>query len=109
LIRDCDDVLAGASGTDPLSKYTKALSAPQEKIARDYLARLSEQLVRALRAVGIVPPEADRILDGVVSKLQELARDFTTFLTGVSDDVIRQRLERLAPTQPLANDYGDCP
>jgi hypothetical protein len=56
LIRDCDDVLAGATGTDPLSKYTKALSAPQEKIARDYPARLSEQLLRALRAVGIAPP-----------------------------------------------------
>jgi hypothetical protein len=35
LIRDCDDVLAGASGSDPLSRYTKALSAAQEKIARD--------------------------------------------------------------------------
>lgn len=144
LIRDCDDVLAGATGTDPLSKYTKALSAPQERIARDYLARLNEQLLRALRAVGIappppsisavhalhtimmflddafeemrgrnlagygkVPPEADRVLDGVVSELQELARDFTTFLTGVSDDVIRRRLERLAPTQPLVNDLRE--
>lgn len=105
LIRDCDDVLAGSSGSDPLSRYTKALSAPQEKIARDYLFRLREQLLRALHAVGIqppppsigavhalrtalmflddtfeemrgrylrgygdVPPEAERVLDGVVSE-----------------------------------------
>jgi hypothetical protein len=56
LIRDCDDVLAGSSGSDPLSRYTKALSAPQEKIARDYLCRLREQPLRALHAVGIQPP-----------------------------------------------------
>ena len=56
LIRDCDDVLAGSNGSDPLSRYTKALSAPQEKIARDYLFRLGEQLLRALQAIGIQPP-----------------------------------------------------
>jgi hypothetical protein len=54
LIRDCDDVLSGAS--DPLSRYTKALSTPQEKIARDHLLRLRAQLLRALHAVGIQPP-----------------------------------------------------
>ncbi len=144
LIRDCHDVLAGASGSDPLSRYTKALSAPQEKIARDYLFRLREQLLRALHAVGIQPPapsigavhalttalmflddtfeemrgrylrgygdvpaEAERVLDGVVSELQELTRDFETFLTGVSDDVLRERLERLAPTNPIANDLRE--
>jgi GTP-binding protein EngB required for normal cell division len=144
LIRDCDDVLAGSSGSDPLSRYTKALSAPQEKIARDYLFRLREQLLRALHAVGIqppppsigavhalrtalmflddtfeemrgrylrgygdVPPEAERVLDGVVSEMQELTRDFETFLTGVSDDVLRERLERLAPTNPVANDLRE--
>lgn len=144
LIRDCDDILAGASGSDPLSKYTKALSTPQEKIARDYLVRLREQLLRALRAVqiqpppatigavhalhtaliflddtfeemrgrhlagyGAVSPEADRVLDGVVSELQELTRDFETFLMGVSDDVLRERLERLAPTQPLAEELRE--
>jgi hypothetical protein len=111
LIRDCDDVLAGSGGSDPLSRYTKALSAPQEKIARDYLFRLREQLLRALHAVGIQPPpasigavhalttalmflddtfeqmrgrylrgygdvpaEAERVLDGIVSEMQELTR-----------------------------------
>ena len=49
-IRDCDDVLTGSGGSDPLSRYTKALSTPQEKIARDYLFRLREQLLRALHA-----------------------------------------------------------
>lgn len=144
LIRDCDDVLAGASGSDPLSRYTKALSAPQEKIAHDYLFRLREQLLRALHAVGIPPPppsigavhalstalmflddtfeemrgrylcgygdvpeEAERVLDGVVSEMQELTRDFETFLTGVSDDVLRERLERLAPANPVANDLRE--
>jgi GTP-binding protein EngB required for normal cell division len=144
LIRDCDDVLAGASGSDPLSRYTKALSAPQEKIARDYLLRLREQLLRTLRALGIQPPfpsigavhalrtalmflddtfeemrgrhlagygpvpqDADRVLDGVVSELQELTRDFETFLTGVADDVLRERLARLAATQPFASDVRE--
>jgi hypothetical protein len=144
LIRDCEEALAGAAGSDPLSRYTKALSTPQEKIARDYLAKLREQLLRALRALGIdppvpsvsavralqtallflddtfeemrgrylagygsVPPDAERVLDGVVSELQELVRDFTAFLTGVSDDVIRERLERLTPVQPLAGDLRE--
>jgi GTP-binding protein EngB required for normal cell division len=144
LIRDCDDVLAGSGGSDPLSRYTKALSTPQEKIARDYLFRLREQLLRALHAVGIpppppsigavhalttalmflddtfeemrgrylrgygdVPPEAERVLDGVVTEMQELTRDFETFLTGVSDDVLRERLARLAPTNPVANDLRE--
>lgn len=144
LIRDCDDVLAGSGGSDPLSRYTKALSAPQEKIARDYLFRLREQLLRALHAVGIQPPaasigavhalttalmflddtfeemrgrylrgygdvpaDAERVLDGVVSEMQELTRDFETFLTGVSDDVLRERLKRLAPANPVANDLRE--
>lgn len=38
LIRNCDDVLAGSSGSDPLSRYTKALSAPQEKIDETRMA-----------------------------------------------------------------------
>lgn len=137
LIRDCDDVLAGSGGSDPLSRYTKALSTPQEKIARDYLFRLREQLLRALHAVGIpppppsigavhalttalmflddtfeemrgrylrgygnVPPEAERVLDGVVTEMQELTRDFETFLTGVSDDVLRERLAACASSEP---------
>ncbi|MCC7241878.1 MAG: dynamin family protein [Acidobacteria bacterium] len=144
LIRDCDDVLTGAAGSDPLSRYATALSTPQEKIARDYLRRLREQLLRALKVVGLAPPapfigavhalntalmflddtfeemrgrhlsgygqvpaEAERVLDGVVSELQELTRDFGTFLTGVSDDVLRQHLERLAPTNPVANDLRE--
>ena len=37
--KDLRDVLAGSGGSDALSRYTKALSAPQEKIARDYLFR----------------------------------------------------------------------
>jgi hypothetical protein len=143
LIRDGDDVLAGSGGSDPLSRYTKGLSTPHEKIARDYLFRLREQLLRALHAVGIqpptpsigtvhalttalmfldtfeemrgrylrgygdVPPEAERVLDGVVTEMQELTRDFETFLTGVSDDVLRERLERLARTNPTANDLRE--
>jgi hypothetical protein len=143
LIRDCDDVLVGAGGSDPLSRYTKALSAPQEKIARDYLLRLREQLLRALHALGAEPPpsigavhalrtalmflddtfeemrgrylrgygdvpaEAERVLDGVVSEMQELTRDFETFLTGVSDDVLRERLERVAPANPIAHDLRE--
>jgi GTP-binding protein EngB required for normal cell division len=144
LIRDCDDVLAGSGGSDPLSRYTKALSTPQEEIARDYLFRLREQLLRALHAVGIqppppsigaihalstalmflddtfeemrgrylrgygdLPPEAERVLDGVVTEMQELTRDFETFLTGVSDDVLRERLERVVPTNPVANELRE--
>ena len=144
LIRDCDDVLAGSGGSDPLSRYTKALSAPQEKIARDYLFRLRNQLLRALQAVdvpppspsigavhalttalmflddtfeemrgrylrgyGDVPPDAERLLDGVVSEMQEITHEFQAFLTGVSDEVIRERLERLAPANPVATDLRE--
>ena len=56
LIRDCDGVLATSDGSDVLSRYTGALSAPQQKIAHDYLHRLQEQLLRALEAVGLQPP-----------------------------------------------------
>jgi GTP-binding protein EngB required for normal cell division len=144
LIRDCDDVLTGAGGSDPLSRYTRALPTPQEKIARDYLSRLREQLLRALQAVdiqppppsigavhalntalmflddtfeemrgrylrgyGVVPPDAERVLDGVVSELQELTRDFETFLTGVSDDVLRGRLDRLPATNPITDELRE--
>jgi GTP-binding protein EngB required for normal cell division len=62
---------------------------------------------RHLRGYGDVPAEAERVLDGVVSEMQELTRDFETFLTGVSDDVLRERLERLAPANPIANDLRE--
>jgi GTP-binding protein EngB required for normal cell division len=54
-----------------------------------------------------VAAEAERVLDGVVSEMQELTRDFETFLTGVSDDVLQERLARLAPTNPVANDLRE--
>jgi hypothetical protein len=62
---------------------------------------------RYLRGYGDVPPEAERLLDGVVTELQELTRDFETFLTGVSEDVLGERVERLAPTNPVANDLRE--
>jgi hypothetical protein len=62
---------------------------------------------RYLRGYGDVGAEAERVLDGVVSEMQELTRDFETFLTGVSDDVLRERLERLAPANPVANDLRE--
>jgi GTP-binding protein EngB required for normal cell division len=144
LIRDCDGVLATSDGSDVLSRYTSALSAPQQKIAHDYLHRLQEQLLRALETVGLqlpspsigavhalstalmflddtfeemrgrylrgygeVSPEADRVLDGVVSEMQELVRDFEVFLTGVSDDVLRGRLNRLPQTHPVADELRE--
>jgi hypothetical protein len=54
-----------------------------------------------------VPAEAERILDGVVSEMRELTRDFETFVAGVSDDVLRERLERLAPGNPVAKDLRE--
>jgi hypothetical protein len=62
---------------------------------------------RYLRGYGDVPAEAKRVLDGVVTEMQELTRDFETLLTGVSDDVLRERLERLAPANPVANDLRE--
>jgi hypothetical protein len=41
LSRDCDDMLDGSGGSDPLSRYTRALSTPQEKIAREGLGSVT--------------------------------------------------------------------
>jgi GTP-binding protein EngB required for normal cell division len=57
LIRDCEQVLTSAEHPQAFSRYTGPLSPPQLRIARDYLDRLREQLLRFLEAADLPAPE----------------------------------------------------
>jgi GTP-binding protein EngB required for normal cell division len=57
LVRDCQDILAAADEADPFSRYAGALPPPQAKVAHDYLRRLRRQLLRAMDALGLPPPQ----------------------------------------------------
>lgn len=57
LLRDCEDVLTAAERPQPLSRYSGPLSPPQQKIARDYLGRLRQQLLRFLEGIGLPIPQ----------------------------------------------------
>jgi GTP-binding protein EngB required for normal cell division len=144
LIRDCEEVLAASDGAHVLSRYAGGLTPPQQKIAREYLRRVQQQLLHVLDAAGLTPPapsidavrglstammflddtleemrgrylrgygevspEAERVLDGVVSETQELVREVEAFLTGVPDDVLRERLRRVPEDHPVAEELRE--
>lgn len=56
-----------------------------------------------LRGYGDVSGDAGGVLDGVVTELQELVRDFEAFLTGGSNEQAQARLDRY----PSGNSLGD--
>lgn len=144
LIRECDEVLAASESPQVLSPYAGGLTPPQRKIARDYLRRLEQQLLRFLEAVDLAPPppsidaawalrttmtfldntleemrgrhlrgfgkvspEAEQVLEGVVSEMQGLVREFDAFLTGGPADVLQDRLQRLPDDHPVAEDVRE--
>jgi GTP-binding protein EngB required for normal cell division len=65
---------------------------------------LEEMRGRYLRGYGEVSAEAERLLDGAVSDMQAQVREIESFLTGASADVLRTRLDSLAPDDPIAED-----
>jgi GTP-binding protein EngB required for normal cell division len=62
---------------------------------------LEEMRGQYLRGYGAVSPEAEQLLDGAVSEMQAQVREIESFLTGASADVLRTRLDALAPGDPI--------
>jgi hypothetical protein len=54
-----------------------------------------------------VPPDPDQVLGGIVSEMHELVRDFEVFLTGVSDDLLGGRLDRMPTSHPVAGELRE--
>ncbi|MCA1561004.1 MAG: dynamin family protein [Acidobacteria bacterium] len=62
---------------------------------------LEEMRGQYLRGYGAVSPEAEQLLDGAVSEMRVQVREIEGFLTGASADVLRTRLDALAPGDPI--------
>jgi small GTP-binding protein len=113
MLEDCDGILAAASRADPLSKYTGALPAPQEKVARDYLGRLHEQLLRALDAAGVQPrpPSINAVyaLRTVLTFLDDAFEEMRArYLVGygpVADDAVRLLDGIVTELQALTHEF----
>ncbi len=58
LLAEIESILAASRSRSPFPKYRPDLTPTQAKVVEDYIARLRAQMVRALAAVGIEPPEA---------------------------------------------------
>lgn len=62
---------------------------------------------RYLRGYGEVSPDADRLLDGLVSQMQALVREVDAFVSGAPGEVLRQRADRLPDEHPIKTELQE--
>ncbi len=57
LLGEVEAILTAAASKSPFKKYKNALTPVQARVIEDYVARIRAQIVRAIEAQGIAPPE----------------------------------------------------
>lgn len=94
LLDSCDEALSSAASTDPFARFDDPLTGPEERVARDYLRRLRQQLQAAVRWLGLEPSRRR------VGTRHALA----TTLLFLDDTFEEMRAARLAGYGPLSPD-----